>query len=168
MASADLYTPTLAFLTGDSGDIRTSVNADVGSTLLAAGSVNAQRDRRGYPREGKIPDLSIEIVRGPATPERPDGIGYVQTDVVFDLYCTNRRNDTAMAQTQVSVLDKLTRAIRRRYQGVSNLAITATGATFLFAAAEIREHDVDSSIQVPARAIVRATFTFGEALAANT
>jgi hypothetical protein len=167
MASAALYAAVLAFLSGNSGDLLTSVNADIGGGTLAAGSVNAMREFAAGPRDPNLPNVSVEIVRGPGGNERDVGIGWVETDVILDLYCTVRKKDLPKGQSQLAILDNLTRAIRRRYRGVSNLSITATGATFLVAGAEIREHDVKSETENPARAVVRATFTFLEALGAT-
>jgi hypothetical protein len=173
MASADLETPTLAFLVGDSGDIRTGVNAEQ-ANLLAAGSVYAARAPQGKEgaRKANALPLVIEVTRVTSAPDRQVGPGWVERDVTYDLRIVLRRKDVTAGAAQAVTLKQVCRALVARYHGFTNLGITVTvpsgtTATFVRSAASVKSIDESSEAET-ARAIVRAVFTFQEPQGVNT
>lgn len=171
MASPDLYEAVVTFLDGNSGDIRSGLNTELGGSTLATGSVVTSRGARGSSaRREKAPSPTIEIVPR-AAPRRWVGLGFAETDVVVDLQATVRRKDKPEGDTQLDSVEDLARALHHRYHGRSNLSISVSGsaATFRRSSAEIVSIDELASASTEyARAVVRVTFTFSHAQETDT
>ena len=171
MASAAIKDALMTFLAGDAGDVRVTVNAEQ-AALLAAGSVYEARAASGpEARKANALPLVVEVVHAA---ERDDltvvGIGIAEVLHDVDLVIVQRRKDVAAGATQLGSPEKIRRALVRRYSGVTNLAISvaASLATFRWARAQVLAVDAEPDVAEIVRAIVRVTFAFTEALAANT
>jgi hypothetical protein len=168
VASADLYGPAIAFLQGDAGDIRTSVNAEFAS-LLAARSVYVSRGGSGKgARDARTPAVTVEIV--PAKGEWPSrfvGIGWKEREVVLELRVTSRQKGLRAGATQLDTVEDVARALVARYDEVSNLSLTVTGATFRRSSCRLLAVDDVPESGEYARAIVELRFVFTEPLASN-
>jgi len=166
--SAELYEAAVSFLDGDQGDVRTAVNAEIPG-LLAPGSVTVARaTRTRQQRRENAPPLTVEIVPLGPWPAREIGIGFEERDVVFELKTTLRRKDQSAGVTQLSVVGEVARALVARYQAISNLNLTVTGASFRRSTAELLEIDEAPESHELARSVVRATFTFTQAQGDNS
>lgn len=167
MSSAALWTAVAAWLVGDSGDVRTTVNAEQ-TGLLVAGSVYAAREAAGAAarKANALPlAVEVELLRRAS---RVVGIGFEEVDLVVGLSIRLRKKATTPGATQLSVVESVARALARRYAGATNLGITVTGATFVRAAAEVTDLDVEPDEGELEAGLVTATFTFLEDQAANT
>ena len=163
--SAATYDAIVTFL---ETDVRTSVNAEQPDALAVGSVTAARRGLARVPRKDAVAPLSVEIVPVGPWPKRDAGIGEVERDYVFDLKITLRSKATSDGKAQLNTLEDAARALVARYEQVSNLVIAPAGATFRRSTAELREVDDVPQSHELARAVVRAAFTFTEALAANT
>lgn len=170
MSSAAIYHALIAFLDGDSGDVRSAINAEQPS-LLAAGSVGTSRAPRNKAgtRRLNAPPVCVEIVPRGESPSKVVGIGIEELVHVLDLECNVRRKSIATGKSQLDSVENMTRALIRRYRGVSNLAIDLAGTGVYFLRSDAMRVEVD---QIPEaseriRAVVRVSFTFLESQALN-
>ena len=163
MASSAIHDALVTYLTGDSGDIRTTVNGEQ-SNLLPSGSVYL--DTGQYTRNTYSAQVIVRPVK--EISQQANGIGSEEITHSFDLVCIVNRKASSDGSTLTDKAEDVARALVRRYQRVSNLSLAPSGGTFVRASA--RRSDLartnesgDTSVSV-----VRASFTFSEALAANT
>lgn len=165
--SAALWTAVASFLVGDSGDVRTTVNAEQ-TGLLVSGSVYAAREAYGAAgrKTNALPlAVEVELLRRAS---RVVGIGFEEVDLVVGLSIRLRKKSPPTGSTQLSVVESVARALARRYAGATNLSVSASGATFVRAAAEVTDLDVEPDEGELEAGLVAATFTFLEPQAANT
>lgn len=168
MASADLYTPSVTFLAGDAGDVRGAINAEQPG-IMGLGSVPITRPNRGeIPRQRNALPLTVEVIRAPTPPAaRQVGPGWKERDVVFELAIALRQKDLTGSVQRVT-LEQVMRALVARYDGLTNLAIAPSGATFVRSSAEVTSADENTESAELARAVVRITLTFVEPQGVNT
>ena len=164
MASAAIWAAVTTFL---EADIITGVNAEQTGALVAGSVTTARAPRGSSPRRANAFPLSVEIVPVTPWPRRELGPDDEEVVVLADLHIDLRSKALAQGKTQLTTVENVARALARRYQGRSNLAITISGATFVDASAEVRALDDVSEAELE-RAVVRLALTFTEALAANT
>ena len=166
--SAQLYEAAVLFLDGDQGDVRTAVNAEVPG-LLAPGSVTVARAAKTrQQRRENAPPLTVEIVPMGPWPAREVGIGFEERDLVFELKTTLKRKDQSAGRAQLSLVGEVARVLVARYQAMSNLPVTVTGAFFRRASAEILEIDEAPESHELARSVVRLTLAFTQAQGVNS
>lgn len=166
--AGDLYAAALSFLDGDAGDVRASVNAAYPGSLIA-GSVTAARESKGAaPRKTNPPALGVEIVPHGRWDQRQIGIGFVEVDLVFDLRCTCRQKGLAIGKTQIQAVKNVALALLNRYDGVSNLTVPVSGATFRRSVCSVTSVDETPEANEQARAVARLVFTFSQDQAVNT
>lgn len=174
MSSNALYDAVMAFLddapSGAAGDVRTTINAEQPGYMVA-GSVTASRsERERGPRKQKVPPLSVAIVPMERWPSRRVGIGWLESDVVLELRATLKLKDLPAGKAQLVKVDNVARALKTRYDGVSNLPIPVAGglANFVRSLAEVTHLDNVPASSEFSRSVVRTVFTFREQMASNT
>jgi hypothetical protein len=166
--SAQLYEAVVAFLEGDQGDLRTSVNADIPNQLAPGAVTVARAAKTRQQRRENAPPLTIEIVPIGPWPAREVGIGFEERDVVLELKTTLRRKDQSAGANQLSVVAAVGRALVARYQAVSNLKVVVQGAVFRRSMAELLSVDEVPESHELARSVVRVVFTFTQAQGDNS
>lgn len=123
MPAPQQHEAAVAFLIGELGDIRATVNAEQASLIAASAVTLARPGAGGFPRDAKSPGVSIEVERvDPVI--RAVGVGARETDRVYDLHVAVRRKASASGSSQVETLEKVIRALERRYHNVSDLPVT--------------------------------------------
>lgn len=194
MASAAIYNALAAFLDGDAGDVASTINAEQTGLLVSGAVTMARTHSKSAPRRLNPPSVSVEIVpRGESTPKAV-GIGYEEVTHAIDLECSVRRKDLPQGKNQLQTVEDMARALVRRYRLVSNLSTASPGRSSFFgpfwprpwflgpfwgfwgassSAIFVRSDairvalDTDPEAAERIRAVVRVSFTFIEALAAN-
>jgi hypothetical protein len=165
--SDPLYDAAVAFLDGDQGDVRTTVNTAIPG-VLAPGSVTVARaSKTRQQRRENAPPVTVEIVPTGPWPAREIGIGWEERDLVFELKTTLRRKDSSAGRDQISIVGAIGRALVARYQAMSNLKIPVTGAVFRCSLAELLVIDEVPESYELARSVVRLTITCTQAQGAN-
>jgi len=166
--SAPLYEAAIAFLDGDQGDVRTSVNAEFPGLLVAGSVTVARAAKTRQQRRENAPPLTLEIVPQGPWPAREVGIGFEERDLVFELKTTLKRKDQSAGRVQLSLVGEVARVLVARYQAMSNLDLPVTGAFFRRSSAEILEIDEAPESHELARSVVRLTLTFTQAQGENS
>lgn len=169
MAAPALYTATRDFLVGNSGDVRYAVNTDLGSTVLAEGSVYAVRASSRAGRPAKLNALPVVVEVGLSAPGAPRdvGVGRIERTVAVRLSVYVKLMDDSTGDDQVAQLEQICRALEHRYAGVSKLTLTATGATFVEATAQTTSVDERPDLRDAIAGSVAAFFTWEHAAEAN-
>lgn len=171
MASPDLYGALVAFLDGDTGDVRTRINA-LEPGRLATGSVSISRASRSASAQRgaavNTPAIDI-IVSDNAGAVRGIGIGVQEVDYEVRLEIMVRQKDLPVGKNQSRVLESIRNDLVTMYEGLSNLVITDPAGVATFEVASARRGTID---RTPAKgeretAVVVATFTFIVPMPAN-
>lgn len=169
--SPDIYGALVAFLDGDTGDVRSRVNA-LESGILVAGSVTVSRPSRGKTaqRGRSAPWLAIDIIPDDnAGVTRGAGIGVQEVDFGVRFEITARLKDTPPGKRQLRVLETIQNDLVRLYEGLSDLTITDPSGIASFVGSSARRGPADrtpenSEIQT---ATVLSVFTFLQPMTAN-
>lgn len=163
MASSAIHDALVTYLVGDSGDVRTTVNAEQ-TGLLPSGSVYLHTGQ--YLRNTYSTTCEVKPVGEPT--QATTGIGLEEITHHFDLIVTTTRKASSDGTALTDKAEDACRALLRRYHLASNLSISPSNATFRRALAKRTELVRSNESGDTARGVVRVSFTFTEALVANT